>query len=83
VPLPPPGTRVFTPTELAHYKGGDGEGPLYLAVKGTVYDVSEKRGMYGPGQSYHVFTGRDASRVRPSLSHTHLVALRQLPRRRA
>ena len=29
---------------------------------GTVFDVSQKRGMYGPGGSYHIFSGKDGSR---------------------
>lgn len=44
--------RVFTPEELARYDGRNG-GPLYLAIGGEVYDVSEGRRMYGEGGSYH------------------------------
>ena len=29
---------------------------------GTVFDVSSKRDVYGPGQSYSVFAGKDPSR---------------------
>ncbi len=33
-----------------------------MTLLGTVFDVSHKREMYGPGGSYHVFSGKDGSR---------------------
>lgn len=30
--------------------------------KGTIFDVSEKREMYGPGKGYSIFAGKDASK---------------------
>ncbi|KAJ3132741.1 hypothetical protein HK100_005008 [Physocladia obscura] len=59
----PPGTRVFTPEELAQFDGSDASKPVYLAVKTVVYDVSSARAMYGPGSAYSVFAGKDASRA--------------------
>lgn len=44
------------------YDGRDPEKPLYLAINGTIYDVSSGGRMYGPGGSYNVFAGRDAAR---------------------
>lgn len=43
---------------------------------GTVFDVSAKRDTYGPGCSYHCFTGRDASRAlgKSSLKEEDLLA---------
>ncbi|CAM9271822.1 unnamed protein product [Ascophyllum nodosum] len=36
--------------------------PIYVAVRGKVYDMSYGGGaMYGPGKSYNLFAGRDAS----------------------
>ncbi|KAJ1821654.1 Dihydrodipicolinate synthase [Coemansia sp. RSA 2598] len=57
-----PAQRDFTPRELAAFDGKDESTPLYIAVKGTVYDVSKSRGFYGPGGAYANFSGRDASR---------------------
>ncbi|KAF3144201.1 hypothetical protein TWF703_009496 [Orbilia oligospora] len=31
-------------------------------MQGTVFDVTNKKESYGPGGSYHIFTGKDASR---------------------
>jgi predicted heme/steroid binding protein len=36
--------------------------PIYVAVKGTVFNTSAKREMYGQGGSNNVFAGKDASR---------------------
>lgn len=38
--------REFTLTELAEYDGKDGK-PVYLAIRGQVFDVSEGRSFYG------------------------------------
>ena len=79
---------MFTASELMQYNGQDPAKPIYMAVKGTVFDISEKRGMYGVGQTYNVFTGRDASRVRPArasartppIAHTLPASSRRAPR---
>ena len=36
--------------------------PIYFAVNGKVFDVSNGRNFYGPGGPYENFAGRDASR---------------------
>ncbi|KAJ1546651.1 hypothetical protein HK405_006951 [Cladochytrium tenue] len=59
----PPGTKVFTPEDLAAFDGRDSAKPVYLAIKGTVFDVTKNRGMYAPGQGYSVFAGKDASKA--------------------
>lgn len=53
----------LTIEELSIYNGEDPEKPIYLAINGTVYDVSNGRHIYGPGGSYSFFAGRDASRA--------------------
>ena len=54
--------RKFTIEELSQYDGSDPEKPIYLAVKGRVYDVSSKPSAYGKKGGYSFFSGKDASR---------------------
>ena len=64
-------TTRFTPEQLSQYNGSDPNLPIYLAIKGIgnlkrlriVFDVSQNRSMYHPGAGYHIFAGKDASRV--------------------
>jgi membrane-associated progesterone receptor component len=53
--------RTFTPRTLLPNNGKDGQ-PVYLAVRGKVYDVTSGRNFYGPGGPYENFAGRDATR---------------------
>lgn len=56
------GPIYLTDAELAAYDGSDPSKPVYLALNGTIYDVSAGRRIYGPGGSYNVFAGKDAAR---------------------
>ncbi|KPM44809.1 hypothetical protein AK830_g1737 [Neonectria ditissima] len=69
-PSPPPALpreapatvfRTYTPRTLLPFSGADGA-PVYLAVRGRIFDVSRGRNFYGPGGPYSNFAGRDASR---------------------
>lgn len=53
--------RTFTPPELKPYNG-ENNMPVYLAVRGKVFDVTTGKNFYGPGGPYENFAGRDASR---------------------
>ena len=53
--------RTFNPRTLLPYNGENGA-PVYLAVRGRVFDVTRGRNFYGPGGPYANFAGRDASR---------------------
>ncbi|GAB7362027.1 hypothetical protein MBLNU230_g2061t1 [Neophaeotheca triangularis] len=63
LPTPPPPTvfKTFTPVTLQPNNGVD-NAPVYLAVRGRVFDVTPGRNFYGPGGPYANFAGRDASR---------------------
>lgn len=52
----------MTPEELLKYDGTDPTLPLYLAVNGQIFDVSEGKRIYAPGGSYHIFAGKDCAR---------------------
>lgn len=62
VRLDPPKDTPFTANELSQFDGSDVSKPIYVAIKGIVFDVSGKREVYGPGGSYHVFAGKDGSK---------------------
>jgi len=53
----------LTSPELSLYNGTTPTLPIYLALNSTIYDVTAGRHFYGPGGSYHVFAGRDATRA--------------------
>ncbi|PAV18459.1 cytochrome b5 [Pyrrhoderma noxium] len=60
--LAPPQDDPFTLEQLRAFDGSDPEKPIYVSIKGTVFDVTKKRDMYGPGKSYNIFAGKDGSR---------------------
>ncbi|KAG0649302.1 Membrane steroid-binding 2 [Hyphodiscus hymeniophilus] len=53
----------LTDEQLASYTGADPEKPIYIALNGTIFDVSSGRSFYGPGGHYGHFAGRDATRA--------------------
>lgn len=57
------GPVYLTDEELKAYDGSDARKPVYIALNGTIYDVSAGRHVYGPGGSYNFFAGRDATRA--------------------
>jgi len=60
--LAPPKDDPFTLEQLKQYDGSDPKKPIYVAIKGTVFDVSHKQDVYGPGKSYNIFAGKDGSK---------------------
>ncbi|ETW81204.1 hypothetical protein HETIRDRAFT_46209 [Heterobasidion irregulare TC 32-1] len=61
--LAPPKDDPFTLDQLKQFDGSDPSKPIYVAIKGTVFDVSHKSDTYGPGKSYNLFAGKDASKA--------------------
>ncbi|KAG7098037.1 hypothetical protein E1B28_000013 [Marasmius oreades] len=60
--LAPPKDDPFTLEQLKEFNGSDPTKPIYVSIKGTVFDVSHKNDVYGAGKSYNVFAGTDGSR---------------------
>lgn len=56
------GPIAISDADLAKYDGSDPNTPIYLALNGTIYDVTAGRRIYGSGGSYNVFAGKDATR---------------------
>ncbi|KAI9815340.1 MAG: hypothetical protein M1827_002820 [Pycnora praestabilis] len=63
LPKHPPPTvfRTFTPPILKPFNG-EKDMPVYLSVRGRVFDVTSGKNFYGPNGPYANFAGRDASR---------------------
>ncbi|ETI21868.1 hypothetical protein G647_05937 [Cladophialophora carrionii CBS 160.54] len=61
VELSPPKDDEITLEELAQNDGTNPERPTWVAIKGTVFDVSKNPAYKEKGQ-YHVFAGKDPSR---------------------
>ncbi|KAK9210817.1 hypothetical protein WN943_000190 [Citrus x changshan-huyou] len=58
----------FTPAQLIQYNGTDPSKPIYVAIKGRVFDVTTGKSFYGPGGAYAMFAGKDASRALAKMS---------------
>ncbi|KAG5437016.1 hypothetical protein PCANB_001292 [Pneumocystis canis] len=59
----PPRDDPISPTYLSRCNGTDETMPILVAIKGTVFDVTRNRSLYGPNGNYHIFSGKDASRA--------------------
>lgn len=54
--------EVFTRSQLSLYDGVSK--PLaYVGIRGYIFDVTPNLASYGPGKSYNIFVGKDATRL--------------------
>mmetsp|Transcript_3288 Transcript_3288/g.9451 ORF Transcript_3288/g.9451 Transcript_3288/m.9451 type:complete len:253 (+) Transcript_3288:165-923(+) len=53
----------MTVEALQRYDGRDPTGPVLLAVRGTIFDVTKGRPFYGRGGGYNIFAGHECSRA--------------------
>ncbi|KAH0462829.1 hypothetical protein IEQ34_010404 [Dendrobium chrysotoxum] len=58
----------LTADQLKNYDGSDDNKPIYISIRGAVFDVSTGKSFYGPGGAYAVFSGREASRALAKMS---------------
>ncbi|XP_059460939.1 probable steroid-binding protein 3 [Corylus avellana] len=58
----------LTPQQLSQYNGTDPSKPIYVAVKGRIFDVTNGKSFYGPGGAYALFAGKDSSRALAKMS---------------
>lgn len=58
----------FTLEQLSQYNGSDPSKPIYVALKGRVYDVSSGSAFYGADRAYAMFAGKDATRAFAKMS---------------
>ncbi|XP_072166571.1 neudesin-like [Diadema setosum] len=60
--------KVFTNKELSRYDGTNPDLPIYMAVKGVVFDVSTGKEFYGKEAPYNVLVGKDSTRAVAKMS---------------
>lgn len=60
--------RLFTEEELKRYDGSEEGQPIYMAVKGVVFDVSKGKEFYGKDASYNALVGKDSTRAVAKMS---------------
>ncbi|XP_041469845.1 neudesin-like [Lytechinus variegatus] len=60
--------KMFTDVEIAKYDGSNPDLPIYMAVKGVVFDVSQGEEFYGKGAPYNALVGKDSTRAVAKMS---------------
>ncbi|KAJ7988807.1 hypothetical protein DPEC_G00313030 [Dallia pectoralis] len=60
--------RLFTDDDLKRHDGSEEGRPIYMAVKGVVFDVTKGKEFYGKGAAYNVLAGKDCTRAVAKMS---------------
>ncbi|XP_029937931.1 neudesin [Myripristis murdjan] len=60
--------RLFTEEELRRYDGTQEGQPIYMAIKGVVFDVTKGKEFYGKGAPYNALVGKDSTRAVAKMS---------------
>ncbi|XP_051502622.1 neudesin-like [Myxocyprinus asiaticus] len=60
--------RLFTDEELKRYDGSEEGQPVYMAIKGVVFDVTTGKEFYGKGAPYNALVGKDSTRAVAKMS---------------
>ncbi|XP_074548621.1 neudesin [Halichoeres trimaculatus] len=60
--------RLFTEEELKRYDGSEEAQPIYMAVKGVVFDVTTGKEFYGKDAPYNALVGKDSTRAVAKMS---------------
>lgn len=69
--------KTFTAADLAKFDGKNGQ-PAYVAIDGTVYDVSDKEA-WTTGEHHGNFAGRDLTKILYQMSPHKDKVLKGLP----
>ncbi|XP_078085951.1 neudesin [Mustelus asterias] len=67
-PAPQTAVRLFTDSDLAKYNGEEKDQPIYMAVKGVVFDVTLGKEFYGKDSPYNALVGKDSTRAVAKMS---------------
>ncbi|XP_046333346.1 neudesin-like [Haliotis rufescens] len=60
--------EIFSARKIAQYDGSNSARPLYMGVKGVVFDVSKGKDFYGKGSAYNSLIGMDCSKAVAKMS---------------
>ncbi|XP_061599683.1 neudesin [Cololabis saira] len=60
--------RLFTEEELRGHDGSEEGKPIYMAVKGVVFDVTTGEEFYGKDAAYNALVGKDSTRAVAKMS---------------
>lgn len=60
--------KIFNAAELKKYDGSNENEPIYMGIKGVVFDVTDGKRFYGKGAPYNALVGIDSTRAVAKMS---------------